>query len=388
MVFIQGTGRNVGGWLLLLSYSYGSPNWLQGGLTGNSCFHPRLVSMRITQGDYTVPDCSQFFQERYEHPDFVLPKCILIWGQNPAVTCNDGFMAPWIIDCMKRGTKAIVVDPVYNWVASKAAIWLQLRPGTDAALALGLMNVIINEGLYDKEFVEKWTHGFDKLSRAGQGVSSGEGRRRLPGFPKKKSSTPPGSSRPSHPASVQWGVPVDLAAEGAVVCNSVIHLWTITGNIDIPGGMAIARMALDVPPYPMSQEAIARVLRGRHVARADGANGSGWMTIPMIKEFHWRAQADMILKALLTDKPYPLKGAWIAGNNMLASAANPRKYYEALNRLEFIVVVDLFMNPTAVALADIVLPAATMAERDGIRAWWTPLNAMQKAIEVPDCKAR
>ena len=51
---------------------------------------------------------------------------------------------------------------------------------------------------------------------------------------------------------------------------------------------------------------------------------------PMVKEFHWRAQADMILKALLTDKPYPLKGAWIAGNNMLASAANPRKYYEAL----------------------------------------------------------
>ena len=68
MVFIQGTGRNVGGWLLLLSYSYGSPNWLQGGLTGNSCFHPRLVSMRITQGDYTVPDCSQFFQDRYDTP--------------------------------------------------------------------------------------------------------------------------------------------------------------------------------------------------------------------------------------------------------------------------------------------------------------------------------
>jgi anaerobic selenocysteine-containing dehydrogenase len=62
MVFIQGTGRNVGGWLLLVAYSYGSPNWLQGGLTGNSCFHPRLVCMRMTQGDYTVPDCSQFFQ--------------------------------------------------------------------------------------------------------------------------------------------------------------------------------------------------------------------------------------------------------------------------------------------------------------------------------------
>jgi anaerobic selenocysteine-containing dehydrogenase len=71
---------------------------------------------------------------------------------------------------------------------------------------------------------------------------------------------------------------------------------------------------------------------------------------------------------------------------MLASAANPRKYYEALNRLDFIVISDVFMNPTIAALADVVLPAATMAERDGIRAWWTPLNAMQKSIEVPHCK--
>jgi anaerobic selenocysteine-containing dehydrogenase len=107
---------------------------------------------------------------------------------------------------------------------------------------------------------------------------------------------------------------------------------------------------------------------------------------PVAKEFHWRAQADMVLEAMLTDKPYPLKGAWIAGNNMLTSAANPRKYMEALDRLDFIVVSDVFMNPTIVALADVVLPAGSMAERDGIRAWWTPLNAMQKSIDVPDCK--
>ena len=64
---------------------------------------------------------------------------------------------------MKRGTKLIVVDPVCSWEASRAEIWLQVRPGTDGALALGLLNVIINENLYNKEFVEKWTYGFDKL---------------------------------------------------------------------------------------------------------------------------------------------------------------------------------------------------------------------------------
>ena len=68
-----------------------------------------------------------------------------------------------------------MVDPVYTWVASKADVWLQLRPGTDSALALGLMNVIINEGLYDKEFVEKWTYGFDKLKERVQEYPPGQG---------------------------------------------------------------------------------------------------------------------------------------------------------------------------------------------------------------------
>jgi anaerobic selenocysteine-containing dehydrogenase len=293
-------------------------------------------------------------------------------------------MATWILDLMKRGSKTVVVDPVYTWVASKADVWLQLRPGTDSALALGLMHVIINEGLYDKEFVEKWTYGFDKLKERVQEYPPDKVSQ-ITWVPKEKIVEAARLFARSKPASVQWGVPVDLAAEGAVVCNSVIHLWTITGNIDIPGGMAIARMAYDVPPYPMSQEAIEEYY-GDVMSPEQRAKRIGMAEYPMTKEFHWRAQADMVLNAMLTDKPYPLKGAWIAGNNMLVSAANPRKYYEALNRLEFNVVVDLFMNPTAVALADIVLPAATMAERDGIRAWWTPLNAMEKAIQVPECK--
>jgi anaerobic selenocysteine-containing dehydrogenase len=293
-------------------------------------------------------------------------------------------MATWILDLMKRGSKTVVVDPVYTWVASKADVWLQLRPGTDSALALGLMHVIIDEGLYDKEFVEKWTYGFDKLKERVQEYPPDKVSQ-ITWVPKEKIVEAARLFARSKPASVQWGVPVDLAAEGAVVCNSVIHLWTITGNIDIPGGMAIARMAYDVPPYPMSQEAIEEYY-GDVMSPEQRAKRIGMAEYPMTKEFHWRAQADMVLNAMLTDKPYPLKGAWIAGNNMLVSAANPRKYYEALNRLEFNVVVDLFMNPTAVALADIVLPAATMAERDGIRAWWTPLNAMEKAIQVPECK--
>ena len=81
--------------------------------------------------------------------------------------------------------------------------------------------------------------------------------------------------------------------------------------------MAIARMALDVPPYPMSQEAIEEYY-GDVMSPEQRDKRIGMAEYPMTKEFHWRAQADMVLNAMLTDKPYPLKGAWIAGNNMLA----------------------------------------------------------------------
>ncbi len=88
----------------------------------------------------------------------------MIWGNNPIYTNSDAFLGHWIVEAMKRGSKLIVVDPKLTWLASRADYWLRLRPGTDAALALGMLNVIINEGLYNKEFVEKWTFGFDKLS--------------------------------------------------------------------------------------------------------------------------------------------------------------------------------------------------------------------------------
>ena len=68
-------------------------------------------------------------------------------------TCNDGNHGHWIINCLKRGSKVICIDPNYTWLASRAALWLPIRPGTDGALALGMLNVIINEELYDKDFV-------------------------------------------------------------------------------------------------------------------------------------------------------------------------------------------------------------------------------------------
>ena len=84
---------------------------------------------------------------------------MIIWGYNIPATCPDNLFGHWIIDLMKRGTKIICIDPRLSWFASRAKHWLRLRPGTDSALAMGFLNVIINEDLYDHTFLEKWTNG-------------------------------------------------------------------------------------------------------------------------------------------------------------------------------------------------------------------------------------
>ncbi len=309
----------------------------------------------------------------------------MVWGQNPVATCNDGNHGHWIIECVKRGSKLVVIDPVYTWLASRACLWLQIRPGTDGALALGMLNVIINEELYDRQFVDKWTYGFEQLKKRVQEYPPSKVAE-ITWVPEEKIKEAARLFARSKPAALQWGVPVDMAPEGMTVATAISYLWVLTGNVDNPGGMAIVKNAFGVTPYPMSQEAVMEMY-GDAMPKEQLAKKVGSDRFPVTREFHWRAHADSVVDQMISSKPYPLKGAWIAATNFLSGASDPKLWYKAFNQTEFNVVVDLFMTPTAAALADVVLPAATFLEREGIRAWWTPLCSQEKTIEVGECKS-
>ena len=108
----------------------------------------------------------------------------------------------------------------------------------------------------------------------------------------------------------------------------------------------------------------------------------------MVKNFRGWAQPDMAIDQIDSGKPYPIKAAWIQTANVIGGqAARAGFHYEALKKLDFVVVVDLFHNPTTMALADIVLPAATFPEKDSIRAWWAPLAIIKKRVQVGECKS-
>jgi anaerobic selenocysteine-containing dehydrogenase len=380
VIFCQGTGRDIGGPITFLMYAYGSPNWVQVGLAGHACYTPRLGAMFATQGQYSVADCSQFLEKRYDSPEWTPPKYIIMWAQNPAAGCHDGFYGHWIIDCMKRGSKLITIDPRATWFTTRSEVHLQNRPGTDGAIALGMLNVIINEGIYDKAFVEKWCYGFDELKERVQEYTP-EKVEKISWVPADLLRKAARLYARNKPSAIQWGEPVDAMPAGSVVAQAINHLWAITGNIDNPGGNVIARNSHGVTTYPFSSAELTK-LYGADLVKKLNEKRIGANDYPMIKNFRGWVQPDVLINQLETGKPYPVKAAWIQTSNIIGGqAADPRRHYNAMKKLDFIVYVDLFQNPTSMALADIFLPAATICEKESFRSWWQPLGISVKAVD-------
>ena len=160
----------------MLAYAYGSPNWTMWGLSGHSCFTPKLAAGYVIQGDFTFPDAAQFLPDRYDDPEYVPPKCVMSWGRSIGRGCTDHYWADhWLIDMMRRGAKVIVVDPRETWIATRADLYLKIRPGTDNALALALLNVVVEREPRRQGLRRQVVPRLRQDGRAGAAVHAGVG---------------------------------------------------------------------------------------------------------------------------------------------------------------------------------------------------------------------
>jgi anaerobic selenocysteine-containing dehydrogenase len=453
MVFNVGTGRDIYAWICMLAYAYGSPN-VMFGLSGQACYGPRLSAVITVQGDFAVFDAAQWFPDRYMDPRYTPPECMIIWGYNIHATCPDNQFGHWIVDLMKKGTKIICIDPRLSWFASRSKHHLRLRPGTDSALVMGFLNVIINQDLHDKKFLERWTNGAhlvredtgkllreDDLTETGshgnfaawdaendrpviwesadvayrdsQASPALSGRwevvltngdtvrchtawdefcrevdtypldrvEAITGVPAKDIRAAAELYAKSKPASIHWGVAVDMTPALTPLVTGITALWALTGNLDIPGGNVFARFAFDVVSYALPGTTGPIRLKTKEMDKPRiGAD----RFMPLNK-FYWRCQTDMTLDQIFTEKPYPIKGMWIqTAGIMQGLGMDPKRWKKALEKLDFVVAVDLFHTPTT-QYADVVLPAGTFLEKDSFRSWWVPLQSINKAMTVDEC---
>ena len=371
----QGTGRNAMWQTAVLGsagFKSGTDNASM--LSGDSCYTPRMMATNAIFGATMICDCGQFNEKRFDEPEYRRPDLILIWGCNPIISNSDGFFGHWIVDCMKRGSELMVVDPRLTWLAGKAKVWLQLRPGTDAALALGMMNVIINEGLYDHDFIDRWTYGFEALSERCQEYPP-ERVAEITRIPAEKIVDAARTFATAGVTSLQWGLKLDQMRDAVGASQAVASLQVLTGNIDVPGGWAAVNFG-----YTQSDIRESFALDMKEFTR-EGRLGD---EINPIRTMGYapHGSADKLLEAMETGEPFPIKMVYLCSTNPLANmGAESLRIYKAYQNVDFIVVCDLFMTPTAVALADIFLPVSMGCEREGIRGWYTPLRAINRVID-------
>lgn len=357
VAFLQGTGRDISTYMLRLAWSFGSPNsaWV---LSGSSCYLPRIAAMYGITGAFWIADCSQQYHDRYDDPNYKIPEVLMIWGNNPLQSNADGFFGHWVIDLMRRGSKLIVIDPRMTWLASKADLFLQVRSGTDGALALGMMNVIINEGLYDYDFVDRWCYGFEELKEGVQEWTP-EKTAEVCWIEPEQVIAAARMYAAGNNSAIQMGLPFDMNnAEAIPQTEGVIDLMAITGNLDVPGGQLRPYFVMNTG-FGWGYDILPKEVHNQRL---------GFDKYPFIAQGFNQAHPDSFMDAMEFGEPYPIKGLWMQSTNPLAcTGGDPERQLKCYLSMDINVYVDLFMNPTSMACCDYFLPVATFAERDGIR---------------------
>ena len=337
--FHKGSGHDVcsgdiRGYLHRLANVFGSPNV---SCPFYICYGPRTLNMYLMTGGIPAPDAKN-------------SECIMLWGINVSETAPTRHRA--IENAIKNGAKIIVVDPRSTHFAEKADVHLQPRPGTDGALALGMLNVLVQERLYDVDFTEKYTLGFDELSDVIKEFTP-EIVSEITWIPQEYIIKAARMFAKSGSSCIFLGNALDQHTNTSQTIRAITALIAITGNLDIPGGNILISPLQLAKKSPELHVALSKV-------QAEKQLGNEYLLSRF--EYTRLCHPPSVYKAILDEKPYPVKAAFIMAANPALTSPNSKTVLNSLEKLDFLVVADIFMTETA-KYADIVLPASTFLEQ-------------------------
>ncbi len=379
ILLIHGTGRNTGPMTYFGNCALKTPNISTFGFTGFACYLPRMFGAFAPFGDYLLADASEGHEDRYANPEFVNPGVIVVWGNEPLKSNADGYIGHWLALCVQMGSRIISIDPRLTWWGARADYFLQIRPGTDAALACAWLNVIISEDLFDHDFVDCWTNGFNELAASVEETTP-QWASAITGIPEEDII---GSARlyaTTKPAAIQWGLAMDQQLSAMSLNLACCDLMAITGNVDVPGGNILIRNAFGATDLPLTEPVVPEEWRAKKLTMKYAFGDD-------CEEFTTHAASDALLRAMEVGEPYPIKLLWIQTSNAIANPGmDAVRVYEAMRKVPFVVNADPFLTPISVACADLLLPVAMSPERNSCRTWWTPLRSITKACSFHEAK--
>ncbi len=337
---------------------FGSPNNIG---IGQICWNPSIWVNVITYGWVLETEL-----------DPSTTQCALLWGTNPAESDNS-LLWHNLREFTHCGKILIVIDPRRTRTAKLARLHLSPRPGTDSALALALLKVIFDEGLYDEPFVREWCYGVEPLREHLEPYSPLRVSQ-ITGIPEQDIILAARLFATHKPSTIISGRGIDQIGQNSIHTHRALAiLRAITGNVDVPGASHLCEMPSFIPEIDLelsnllSQEQKSKQL-GKDVIMLQTYRGYDLVSqytarhgkrLPM--RYLTSAHPNLVWKAMIHGQPYPIRAMIVMASNPLLSQADSRLIYKALKSLDLLVVLDSFITPTG-ALADYLLPIAGTLE--------------------------
>jgi anaerobic selenocysteine-containing dehydrogenase len=341
---------------------FGTPNVTS---IDNTCYIPSAAARLMIYGFDGMPDIAGG------------PECVLCWGNSADPP-------------LREGAKLIVVNVLPTPAAKRADVWLRPRPGSDLALALGMLNVIVNEKLYDWEFVDTWTAGFAELQQHIQQYPP-ERVAEITWVPARELIEAARLFGRARPACLWNGNGSEDTFNSTQCARAFSMIQAICGALDVPGGTCHLQGTI------LFEGTGKDILRHKLPAEQDrkklGADAGYFPSHDLWDSIVWKpveVRPHHVLTAILEEEPYPVKVLGVFGSNPVLTWSNSRRVVEGLKKVDFLVVADLVMTPTA-ALADIVLPVASYLETDGVLAKTARgvcfLEPQRKVVQIGECRS-
>ena len=337
-------------------FPFGSPNTMGVGALCYVSF--AMIAPHVTMGRMLVDMFT----------DMENAELLVVWGANPA-TDSPPLDMHRLEAAAARGAEIVVIDPRRTDTARRCgARWVPIRPGTDGALALSLIEVLLEEDLHDEDFAENWCHGFDDLRTYVQHFTP-EVAETITGVPAdtiRELARKIGSATGACPVMYTG---LEYSNSGIQAIRAVLTLFALAGQLDVPGGIGLAMRDTHFP-----------INRSSNQPNPDLARAVARDRFPVYSEYRGESHASGLVDAALKGEPYPIRGLIVHGASILTSWPQTPIWRETLSKLDFVVCIDRQLTADA-AYADVVLPATTMFEIDSYMVYGPLFRLREKVIE-------
>ncbi len=337
-------------------FPFGSPNTMGVGALCYVSF--AMIAPHVTMGRMLVDMFT----------DMENAEVLLVWGANPA-TDSPPLDMHRLEAAANRGARIIVIDPRRTETVTRTgAEWIPIRPGTDGALALSMIEVMIDEEIHDDVFANEWCHGFDELRRYVQHFRP-EAVETITGVPAERIRGLAREIAEAGGACPVMYTGLEYSDSGVQAIRAVHTLFALAGQLDVPGGIGLAMRDTHFP-----------INRSCNVENPDLDRAVARDRFPIYSNYRGESHASGLIDAVTKGDPYPIRGLIVHGGSILTSWPQTSVWRDALSRLDFLCCIDRQLTADS-AYADIVLPATTMFEIESYMVYGPIFRVREKMLE-------